>query len=502
MELNKINRIKINLIYLQICILCGISLNIFDCYSNIIGPNSSCIGETKRYRSTIKNDNIWEVNGGYIVKNYSDSLDVMWLETYGTNIKLKHLNTQSGTYDSYQLNVAVSQKSKPKISGISSICANNTASYSYSFPVSGFQPNWSVTNGQIISGQNTNNVNIKWTIPGGGRIILTNTNPNICYTPDTFKVSVIFLPNMQIFGRENICKAIYETFSIDYSDKYSYYWESKKGKIYGSASQNEVSIVWDNPGVDSLKVTVYNNQSNCSRQYSKQVIINDFPKVQLQQFDDICNSGDMLKLTGGTPEGGTYGGGYYVVDGYFNVAFAGVGKHIITYSYTNKNGLCTGTDQKYITVLKIPQKPYIYYENSVLYTNLNSGIQWYFNDKEIPGANQKTYHPDRTGKYSLTGENELGCRSEMSSSIYVDLANIEDFTLQNYKVIKNQNELLIKCKNEILEAKMYNLLGECEYETKPNSNQVEINLLNKTEAIYFVQLILQNGESIFIKYIR
>jgi uncharacterized protein (TIGR02145 family) len=70
-------------------------------------------------------------------------------------------------------------------------------------------------------------------------------------------------------------------------------------------------------------------------------------------FDTITTTNAKpIKLKGGIPLGGTYSGPG-VLGGYFNPGLAGVGTHIITYSYTNA-GLCTDFSISRIHEFTIP----------------------------------------------------------------------------------------------------------------------------------------------------
>jgi len=62
------------------------------------------------------------------------------------------------------------------------------------------------------------------------------------------------------------------------------------------------------------------------------VTVYALPQVGLTLNEEFCIDAENFELTGGTPPGGTYSGdGVY--NGFFNPAVAGVGDHIITYTY-------------------------------------------------------------------------------------------------------------------------------------------------------------------------
>lgn len=54
-------------------------------------------------------------------------------------------------------------------------------------------------------------------------------------------------------------------------------------------------------------------------------------------MDAACNTAEPLTLSGGAPTGGTYSGAG-VSGGIFDPSVAGVGSHLITYTFTDGNG--------------------------------------------------------------------------------------------------------------------------------------------------------------------
>jgi uncharacterized protein (TIGR02145 family) len=80
--------------------------------------------------------------------------------------------------------------------------------------------------------------------------------------------------------------------------------------------------------------------------------VNPLPVVTLAAFTPVCVDAPAFALTGGNPAGGSYSG-TGVAGGIFDPAAAGVGSHIITYTYTDVNG-CTNTATNTITVNTLP----------------------------------------------------------------------------------------------------------------------------------------------------
>ena len=84
-----------------------------------------------------------------------------------------------------QLSVTNVGMTKPNITGTSSVCNASLFNQQYSISNNiGSTYNWSITNGSIISGQSTNDIQVKWT--GSGRLIVTENGSLGCQLKDTF----------------------------------------------------------------------------------------------------------------------------------------------------------------------------------------------------------------------------------------------------------------------------------------------------------------------------
>jgi hypothetical protein len=87
---------------------------------------------------------------------------------------------------------------------------------------------------------------------------------------------------------------------------------------------------------------------------SANVVVEELPlpTVSLELPSSICSASSILELTSGAPSGGIYSG-TGVQDGFFNPAIAGLGSHVIYYSYTDGYG-CNNTASSEITVYESP----------------------------------------------------------------------------------------------------------------------------------------------------
>ena len=90
----------------------------------------------------------------------------------------------------------------------------------------------------------------------------------------------------------------------------------------------------------------------CAGADTQNVVVNPLPVVTLAAFTPVCISALPFALAGGNPPGGTYSGPG-VTGGIFDPGAAGLGPHLITYTYTDGNG-CTNSDSKTLTVVDLP----------------------------------------------------------------------------------------------------------------------------------------------------
>jgi len=80
------------------------------------------------------------------------------------------------------------------------------------------------------------------------------------------------------------------------------------------------------------------------------IVISSPPDVYWNDVPNLCDQGDdPYLLTEGQPEGGVYSGDYVTEGKYFHPTQAGVGEHVVTYTYTDENG-CENSADYTITV--------------------------------------------------------------------------------------------------------------------------------------------------------
>lgn len=446
---------------------------------------------------------MWEVEGGIILQNFDSYIDVKWTKASKKNyVKYKVLNHNTKKTDSTVMQVNVKPTIKPYIDGKKTVCVGSFELYAFEAYDKEYNPSWEVVNGAIDTRLDYNTVKVQWSeYAGEGMIILKNSNPNVCAGNDTLRVTIIAPPPLEIFGRKEICVNQYEIYSVKELDNTDYFWTTPNGELWGNTKTTSINVRWDKAGVDSISVIVHNRTTGCTRRYTKAVMVNNFVKAKLAPFKPICVSGEKIVLTGGTPEGGTYSCGDLVKNNVFNVPFAGVGNHLITYSYTTAKGNCVSSDTATLRILPIPPRPSIFYESEILYTNLNKGIQWFLGGVAIPGATKKTHEPTESGYYSVKGVNEIGCYSPKSDSIYVDLSSVKEVGTAPIQIIKNEGNVSISSAKHIAKINVYNLIGTSVFSGDINATNCKIDTQAMIKGVYFVKIICEDGTAYYKKLI-
>jgi len=128
---------------------------------------------------------------------------------------------------------------------------------------------------------------------------------------------------------------------------YTFTWTSDP-EGFTSTLQNPT----DTPDVTTTYfVTVNDGFNNATAQVTVTII---FVAVECPENITVCLNDEPFILTGATPEGGTYSGDG-VSDGVFYPALAGVGIHVITYTYVKPGTNCYGTCTFNIIVNPLPQ---------------------------------------------------------------------------------------------------------------------------------------------------
>ena len=214
------------------------------------------------------------------------------------------------------------------------------------------------------------------------------------------------------------------------------------------------------------------------------------PSVTLAQFAAVCISDAEFTLTGGSPSGGVYSGNGVDLNGQkFNPLLAGLGAHVITYTYTNANN-CVNSNTQNITVSRVPTTPTISQTGNLLTSSYVNGNQWLLNSAPIIGANAQTYTMVQSGLYSLV-VSEGGCLSDTAKG--VSFVGVEEVYNAGFKLYPNpaKQNVVITLDNPslIFDLEITNALGQIQKVTSTATPLgLNIDLQELKAGAYFVRL--------------
>ncbi len=222
-------------------------------------------------------------------------------------------------------------------------------------------------NGSAVGG--SGNYSYSWTSDPPG---FTSTDPDPIVSPvvttdyilevydgwvsifDTVTVNVIALPGVPGTpgGIALFCaswvNASYSTTGTTNANWYD--WEldpPDAGEISGTGTS--IIITWTDGWLGNANLTVTGMHDNCAGPSSSALtVVVYLPDVTLAPLGIVGIEWEPFELTGGDPAGGDYSGPG-VTDNWFYPAVAGLGDHVITYTYTDLN-LCTNSAEGTITV--------------------------------------------------------------------------------------------------------------------------------------------------------
>jgi hypothetical protein len=217
------------------------------------------------------------------------------------------------------------------------VCINSSAFVlSGGLPIDGTYSGNGISNG--VFGPST---------AGAGTHLITYsyTDGNGCTNSANTSITVISLPEVTIDNFDPVCVN---------SEEFLLVGGNPEGGQYSGPGVADGYFNPSNAGVGSITITyTYTDANSCANYATTQIIVNPIPSVSLSILEPVCENFEEFELSGGSPEAGVYSG-TGVVDGNFFPLVAGVGTHLITYTFTDGNG-CSNTAAQEIIVNSLPQ---------------------------------------------------------------------------------------------------------------------------------------------------
>lgn len=461
------------------------------------GDYNVCQGETISYSAASSSISVyhWEVQGGVILgaSNLKD-VDVQWNSDGIGYILLRKAN-QFGCVGEEKKEVLVNPRPIANIIGNNTGFSGKTSVY-YTDYADSLRYLWQAIGGEIQADSTFDSLVVKWGDKGQANITLLVANKNTNCT-DTSEKDILIKEAVQlsaIQGNFTPCAFSIEEYTTENPKNLSIKWSAVNGEILGADNGNSVQVHWSDTRGGDIQYIAIDLSTNFQDSVEEHININSIPSVSLGDLANVCEKDEPFKLSGGAPEDGNYSGDG-VQDNKFYPSVAGLGEHIISYTFTNKLG-CSNTATNTIFVNPSPQKPTISDDEDGFFSSADYGNQWFKDGLPIPGATGKKYKPTESGAYTVQVTDNNGCKSEMSEMVLVGVNDTPKTFLDIYPNPSDGNFILkIPDNTSGVKIYIYNILGNLVFEkefieNKYNDLKLELNNLNS--GIYVINIYFSN----------
>ncbi len=242
----------------------------------LLGPSTVCLlNDTVTYSVTSIPGEFytWQANGGTIIgPNNSNAVFVQWGAAGGT---LTLIASNAANCDTI-INTTITNvgMSLPSVSGEINVCNASAFNQSYTAALNaGSIYNWQITNGTILSGQNTNTVNVQWN--GSGSLRLFETGNLGCVVSDTlnFSFTPLLVSTIQPFNEEG-CAPLTLLFDANSANPgpLTHQWIINSSDTFNVKS---AEITFDTPGVYNIRYVL--NNGICTDTIATTVTVFDDP---------------------------------------------------------------------------------------------------------------------------------------------------------------------------------------------------------------------------------
>jgi hypothetical protein len=242
----------------------------------------------------------------------------------------------SGCASSAQYTVNVSAQPSVSFAAPSAVCTNNgPVSLSGGSPAGGTYSGAGVSGGMFYPSA---------VGAGSHNITYSYTDGNGCTSTSTATMTVYAIPQVSVAPVGAVC--------IN-GGNVSLSGASPAGGSYSGPGVVGASFDPVAAGTGTHVLTYsYTNANGCTNSTNFSVTVNPQPIASFAAVGPVCVNAAPFTLLAGQPGGGNYSG-TGVTNNTFNPAVAGVGSHVITYTYTNALG-CTDVVTQTVDVIAEP----------------------------------------------------------------------------------------------------------------------------------------------------
>lgn len=235
----------------------------------ITGPTTACAGISGNVYTTEPGMFAYEwvvsADGLITAGAGTNSVTVTWVAPGSNMVSVNYTNTDGcDAITPFVYNVTINALPSPSISGSAINCQGTTSTYTTQTGESGYL--WSVSpGGQILTGQGTSSVNVKWNGSGPETVSVNYTNINGCtaIAPATYSVTVNASPVPTITGTTELCATSgYYTYTTE-PGMGAYTWSiSSGGSIFTGQGTSILYVYWGVVGAQTVSLN-YTSSNGC-----------------------------------------------------------------------------------------------------------------------------------------------------------------------------------------------------------------------------------------------
>jgi hypothetical protein len=385
----------------------------------ISGADTICSGTNNTYSITPVSgatSYTWTLPGGWTGTSTTNSINTTASSTSGNMSVTANNSCGSSAAQILAITVNSIPATPGTISGTTTICSGSNNMYSITAIAGATSYTWTLPSGWSGS-STTNSINTTAGVTSGN---ITVTANNGCGSSPAQMLSItVNIPPATpgiISGSTTICEGSANTYSITAVPGATSYTWTLPGGWSGTSTTNSINTTASSTG-GNISVTA-NNTCGSSPAQTRPITVHPLPIVNFNYpgSDTVCTTYGIQLLSGGTPSGGTYSG-TGVTGTNFDPNAAGLGNHVITYTYTDGN-TCTNMNTTTITVIGCAgiednnEESVLAYPNPFTNSITVNGIQ-----ESIP---IKLYNSlgEAVGNWILSGANTTISTDELQPGIY------------------------------------------------------------------------------------
>ena len=230
----------------------------------ISGKAESCLGTDTYSIPTFPepgSEIVWRVDGGEIVRGQgSSSIEVNWTNAGRNGVFVSRVNFCGAGETSFrEVQVLSNPPSNLVIQGEGTVCQEQVSTYSLP-QVPGSTYNWVLTGGELVQGQGTRTIQVRWTTAGPGLLSVELENRCGKSSKINLPVQVLTKPAQPspITGEILVPFGI-QTYSIEQVAGLDYRWTlADGGTILSGQGTPRVQIQWEKEGKFDLNVEAQN----------------------------------------------------------------------------------------------------------------------------------------------------------------------------------------------------------------------------------------------------